>query len=216
MLFLAAVHSAPASNIRSPSGWMSTTSRPRAAMGERDAERDADLRAGAERAAGMAIGLIEIPQLERPVLQRAGGQHPVLGLDHVPYFVGEARQRDRRRIPVLRATASAHLANSASCARRDLRRARRCAAPSAGSLRRCASGTARSAPESRSAVSPSTRRRQSGMRVIVHRPFADADVAEADLDQFAMRRDRAARVVRLVRSIDVGRLFPIARVERRG
>src|SRR6516165_12378514 len=100
MSFLAALHSAPASNKRSPSGWISSQP-PHAAMRQRHAERQADLRAGAERLARMAIWLVKIPQLVSPILERVRGQDPILILDHVPKLASESRQRDRHAFPVL-------------------------------------------------------------------------------------------------------------------
>src|SRR6516225_11854561 len=70
-------------------------------MRQRHAERQADLRAGAERLARMAIWLVKIPQLVSPILERVRGQDPILILDHVPKLASESRQRDRHAFPVL-------------------------------------------------------------------------------------------------------------------
>src|SRR5215469_857429 len=69
-------------------------------MRKRNPERDADLGAGAERLAGMAIRFVEIPQLIGPVLQRICGQHPVFVLDDIPDLAGEPRQGDRHAVPI--------------------------------------------------------------------------------------------------------------------
>src|SRR3970040_1497131 len=50
----------------------------------------------------MAVRPIEIPQLAGPVLQRAGGQHPVLVLDDLAHFALVSRCRSA----VLRVRAS--------------------------------------------------------------------------------------------------------------
>src|SRR5579884_3265466 len=47
-----------------------------ALMGERNTERSADLRSGAELAPGVAVRAIEVPQLARPLVQCPGGEHP--------------------------------------------------------------------------------------------------------------------------------------------
>ena len=72
--YFAAVHSAPASYIKSPSGWRSTTGRPLPLFAERDAERDPDVRSGAKLAPGVTVGSIEVPQLSRPLMQRLSTQ----------------------------------------------------------------------------------------------------------------------------------------------
>ena len=54
---------------------------------------DADLRAGAELASHVAIGLVEIPYFVHPFLQRVGREHPVLIFDDLPDFVRQARLR---------------------------------------------------------------------------------------------------------------------------
>src|SRR5260221_711920 len=71
------------------------------AVRQRDAERDPDLRRGAERFARVPVRLVEVPQDARPVLQRIGRQHPVFVLDRVPDLSRKARQRDRARVPIL-------------------------------------------------------------------------------------------------------------------
>src|SRR5262249_19233180 len=72
-----------------------------AAVRQSDPKRHPDLRAGAERTAGVAIGPVEIPELENPILQRARGKHPVFVLDDLPNFVRQSRQRDWAYVPVL-------------------------------------------------------------------------------------------------------------------
>src|SRR5581483_4514046 len=74
---------------------------PRVAVRERDAEGDSDLRRGAERLARVTVRLVEVPELEAPLLERVRGEHPVLALDRVPHLGGEPPERDRARVPVL-------------------------------------------------------------------------------------------------------------------
>ena len=59
-------------------------------MGQSDADGHADLRAGAELASRVAVGLVEIPYLVDPFFQCVGGEHPILVLYDLPYLVGEA------------------------------------------------------------------------------------------------------------------------------
>ncbi len=71
------------------------------AVRQRHAERDADLGRGAELGAGMAVRLVEVPDLADLALEVVRGQHPVLVLDDVPDLMGETPERDRRGVPVL-------------------------------------------------------------------------------------------------------------------
>src|SRR5262249_53964069 len=61
----------------------------------------ADLRAGAQRLARPAIRPVEIPELECPVLEGIGCEHPVLATYLVPHFARQPCQRDWSRIPIL-------------------------------------------------------------------------------------------------------------------
>src|SRR5690242_11598525 len=68
---------------------------------EGHAEGDADLRGCAEGVTGVPVGLVEIPELARPVREGIGGEHPILILDDVPDLACQAGSRRRRCVPVL-------------------------------------------------------------------------------------------------------------------
>ena len=117
---------------------------------QRDAERDADLRRGAELVAGRAVGLVEVPLLAHLVLQVVGRQHPVVILDHVVDLVAEARHGDRRRVPVLARLLLPLAPRSSWCARRSPSCASRSCPRASGSWR-CRPSAAWSAREWRPA-----------------------------------------------------------------
>ncbi len=180
------------------------------AVGQRDAERDADLRGRAQRLARVAVRLVEVPELARPVLERARRQHPILALDRVPHFGGEARKRDRARIPIL-----FRLLGPFRAARLGLR----------GDFR-----DARLYPRGEFLVLRDARLHQRGEHrdgerrirhhaqvgvihaLVVERPAGELEVAEADLDPFRARRNHRRELARGAHELGRG-LLPIARVQ---
>src|SRR5438094_31571 len=66
-----------------------------AAMRERDAERDPDLRRRTQAAARPAHRRVDVPELRRPVLEVGASEHPVLAFDRVPNLAGKTRGPDR-------------------------------------------------------------------------------------------------------------------------
>src|SRR5439155_25454961 len=65
-----------------------------------DAKRHADLRRGTEGPPWMTLGRIDIPEAQRPVLERVRRQDPVLAFDRGPDLRREPRRGQRRRVPV--------------------------------------------------------------------------------------------------------------------
>ena len=184
---------------------------PLALVRERDAERDADLGRGAELDAGMAVGLVEIPQLAHLLLEVVGGQHPVLVLDHLPDLEREPREGDRRGVPVLarlllprsprpRRGACRSRVLRVGDARRELGVAGDALLADAGELGDAERGVAERPHRARLHAA------------IVHRPFADVDLAEADLDEIARRRREL--LARALGVVELGELLlPIVDVE---
>ena len=139
---------------------------------------------GAELDAGMAIGLVEVPELAHLLLEIVGGEHPVLVLDHVPDFDREPRKVIGEASQFLRAS-SCHFAQTSSwrlpiatlrsaMRLRELGVAGDALLAEAGELRDAERGVAERAD-------------RAGLHAaIVHRPFADVDLAEADLDEVAL------------------------------
>ncbi|TME25529.1 MAG: hypothetical protein E6I64_10890, partial [Chloroflexi bacterium] len=72
-----------------------------APMRERDPDRRPDLRRRPERAARMAARTVNVPEPQRPVLERVRRQDPVLALDDRPELGRESRRGQRRCVPVL-------------------------------------------------------------------------------------------------------------------
>src|SRR5687768_1117018 len=142
----------------------------------------------------MPVRRVEVPELSRPAAQRAGGQHPVFTLDDLPDLARQPRQRDGRGVPVLArillparpdrvvaaADRGAPLVDAAAGGGIGVETG----AAEAGELGDAEGGVAEGAD-------------RAGLHAaVIERPFADADLGEADLHPVAILRNDGGDLAR--------------------
>ena len=164
---------------------------------------------------GCRYGRSKSQSLERPLLQRVRGEHPVLVLDGLPDLerqpAGRRSATASQSCPrLLAATRPGRIVAQADVGPRAA--AMRASRPT--SCRRTSRRPARSAPGPPATVSARIESSVSWIAPVVHRPAAELEVAEADLDELAVRRAVRDSMRRVALSRRVVGPLEVAHVQR--